>query len=201
MGYARPGGIHTGVVEFAPAHGKRLELLLDTVTAVRRVAVLVETSSGSSALDEALAQFRAARPAVDLVVMRVSRTEGQAGISSRIRAAGVHAAYVPLEGEIDAVADAVFAALRAERIPTISEARRDIGRGAIMSLEVDRDDVVQRLSHQLALVLLGADPARVPVQSPRKFMLTLNLDAAAELGVRVPRTILRRAEVIVANGR
>jgi putative ABC transport system substrate-binding protein len=45
--------------------------------------------------------------------------------------------------------------------------------------------------------LRGAKPADLPVEQPTKFELAVNLKAARELGVKVPASILARADYLV----
>ena len=43
----------------------------------------------------------------------------------------------------------------------------------------------------------GRPPAEMPVEQPTRFELSLNLKTARELGIKVPGTILLRAETVI----
>ena len=51
-----------------------------------------------------------------------------------------------------------------------------------------------------SLVLQNVPPGTIPC-SRRKFLLTVNLDAAKRIGIEVPRSLLLQAEVVIADGR
>jgi putative ABC transport system substrate-binding protein len=46
-------------------------------------------------------------------------------------------------------------------------------------------------------VLQGSSPSALPVQQPTKFELVVNLRAARALGVKVPRSIVLRADRVI----
>lgn len=199
--YAQPGGTATGVVEFAPVHGKRLDLLRDLVPSAQATAIVLETNSASDVLDASLAEYSRAHPHPALKVFRVATGEAVDSIARRLRESKIDSAYVPLVGDIDRVVQPALEALARARVPAISERKADVRRGAVMALEVDRDALFERVAHQIALVLENVPPGTIPVQSPRKFLLTVNLDAAKRIGIDVPRSLLLQAEVVIADGR
>jgi len=46
-------------------------------------------------------------------------------------------------------------------------------------------------------VLKGANPAGIPVELPTKFELVVNMKTAKSLGIKIPNSILVRADKVI----
>jgi putative ABC transport system substrate-binding protein len=196
--YARPGTGRTGVTESVPVHGRRLDFLADLLPGATRIGVVFGPESADESVWDAIRDYQAAHPSKSFVRFRVARGESAETIGARLRRERIQALYVPLVGEIDAISEALFAAVRGARLPAITERHQDMKLGAVMAFQVERD-VLPRLAHQLALVLRKTSPNDIPVLTPRRHVLSLNLPVAARLGLSIPRNLLRQAEVIVTH--
>jgi putative ABC transport system substrate-binding protein len=88
-----------------------------------------------------------------------------------------------------------FAAM--SRLPAIYGLREFVDAGGLMSYGTDRRDLFRRSAIYVHRILTGARPADLPVEQPTKFELAINLKTAKVLGLRIPPSLLQRADYIV----
>jgi putative ABC transport system substrate-binding protein len=58
-------------------------------------------------------------------------------------------------------------------------------------------DLFRRAATFVGKILKGANPAVLPVEEPVQYELIINLSTAKALGLRVPQSILLRADQVV----
>jgi putative ABC transport system substrate-binding protein len=69
--------------------------------------------------------------------------------------------------------------------------------GALFSLTQDYSDIGQQTADLAIRVLAGAKPGDIPVISPRKVYLYLNLRAANEIGLKIPQAVVQSATKVI----
>jgi len=69
--------------------------------------------------------------------------------------------------------------------------------GGLASYGVDRRDQYRRAADYIARILKGDKPADLPAQTPTKFELVVNLNAAKLLGVSIPNSLLATADDVI----
>ncbi len=83
------------------------------------------------------------------------------------------------------------------RLPTISDADGFAEAGGLMFYGADPVSVYQRLAVYIDRVLKGANPASIPIEQPKTYLLVVNLKSARAQGLKIPETILLRADKVL----
>ncbi len=66
-----------------------------------------------------------------------------------------------------------------------------------MSYGPDMDEVFDRAAGLADRILKGTRPAELPLEQPTRFRFALNLKTAKALGIKIPNSILVRADMVI----
>ena len=196
--YAHPGGRFTGLSLLTPElSGKRLELLMETVRGLSRVAVLLNPGnlSNFAFLEETQAAGR--RLGIEVRPFEVHNNDQiELAIEKAVSArAGALIAFD--DPVIHSDRKRIIAQAAKHRLPAMYGTREFADEGGLMAYGPHRPDLYRRTAIYVDKILKGAKPADLPVEQPTKFELIVNLKAAKALGLDMPTTLLLRAHEVI----
>ena len=196
---ARPGGNLTGSAmgvggDFA---GKWVELLKEAVPALSHAAVLWNSANESSA-QSAAAIRDAAR------ILNVKLELFDAGNATRLDWALKRIAAGRYDGMIIAP-DPYFNANRgrlvrfaaSQRLPAVYFFRSFADAGGLMAYGANNAESIRSAAKYVDRILKGARPMELPVEQPTKFELVINLKTARALGLKIPQSLIVRADQLI----
>ena len=198
---ARPGGNITGLSALNPELvGKRLELLKQAVPGVSRVAVLWQPGAfgeraekdmlkGAEVAARALGvqpQFVEARGPADFDRAFSDMTKTRAGALTVL---GSNMFVSERRRLVDLAAK--------NRLPAVYAVREFVDAGGLMAYGPNLADLYRRAATYVDKILKGAKPGDLPVEQPTKYELVINLKAAKALGLKIPQSVLERADHVV----
>ena len=193
---ARPGGNITGVSLMAVAsHGKSVELFRDMLPSARRVGVLGHSTNpvfAKAMLDEVLLAGGPTGIRIRPVVMIRGADEAETAFATLVRD---RADAVVVQGSL-AIKSLTDVAIK-YRVPTASTARAFADIGGLMAFGADGPAAVRHGAKFVHRVLQGKQPKDIPIEQPTKFELAINLKTAKAIGLKIPKTFLLRADVVL----
>jgi putative ABC transport system substrate-binding protein len=200
---ARPGGNLTGVsVDTGPEiYGKRLSLLKEAVPGLAKLGHL----SGPAVTGETDFELVAAREWAERrgVAIMSSVPSGRfdeedyrrqfADLSS----AGVDALFINSTPVHFANRRLVVKLVDEAGLPAIYATRGFVEIGGLMAYGVDFQEIYGQVAVQIDQILRGKNPGEIPYYQPTKFVLSVNLKAAARLGLSLSQSLLAQADEVI----
>jgi putative tryptophan/tyrosine transport system substrate-binding protein len=196
---ARPDGNLTGTAmgvggDFA---GKWVELLKEAVPGLSHAAVLWNSGNESSAQSAA-----AIRNAAQTLNVKLQLFD--AGTPTRLDWAMKSIASSRFDGIIIAP-DPYFNANRtrlvrfaaSQRLPAVYFFRSFAEAGGLMAYGASNAESIRVAAKYVDRILRGARPMELPIDQPTRFDLVINLKTAKALGLKIPQSLLVRADQII----
>ena len=194
---AKPGGNITGITYFlTELCEKRLELLKEIVPRTRRVAFLMNADNQAMH-----ALYKAMEPAakslkLELHSMLVRRPEEIDSAFQAMASNHTNAVVIVEDPWLTGNAKRIVDLATKSRILSISS-DDIIEPGGLAAYGINFSDMFRYLAMFVDKILKGAKPADLPVERPVKFEFIVNLKTAKALGVKIPQTILVRADKVI----
>jgi putative ABC transport system substrate-binding protein len=194
---ARPGGNTTGFMIFEYSlSGKWLELLKEIAPQVTQAAVLRDSANPAG-----IAQFGAIRATASSLGVDVSpvdtRNPGEIERAVAAFARRANGGLIVTGSAATVHHDLIITLAARYKVPAVYNDRSQVTDGGLISYGPDRVDQFRAAAGYVDRILKGEKPADLPVQSPTKYDLVLNLKTAKALGLEIPLTLLARADEVI----
>jgi putative ABC transport system substrate-binding protein len=199
---ARPGGNLTGISSLGPdLVGKSLDVLNQAVPGLRSIGVLWHPGvSGDPTAKNMLAQARAAGRTLG-VRLHFAEVRGPADFErafSQMAQARAGAVVVLPNAELATHGPRLTDLAARKKLPALYLSMQEIVRvGGLMSYGADSRALVPHMATYVDKILKGARPGELPVEQPTKFELVINLKAAKAIGLKIPPSLLQRADQVI----
>jgi putative ABC transport system substrate-binding protein len=195
---AHPGGNVTGFMsyEFSSA-GKWLELLKQIAPNVTRAAFLRDGTQGSGTSQ--FAAIQALAPSLKMEVNPINMRdtgEIERGITAFARSA--NGGLISAASSTTQFYSHVIIMLAARhKLPAVYTDRSYVADGGLASYGISLIEQYRKAAGYVDRILRGEKPADLPVQTPTKYELAINLKTAKALGLTVPPTMLALADEVI----
>jgi putative tryptophan/tyrosine transport system substrate-binding protein len=195
---AHPGGNATGVAAFEYGlAGKWLELLKEITPSVIRTAVLRDGATVHGAGQFAIIQSLAPSLGVDVSSINLSSaSEVERAITAFLRRPNGSLITTGGFGSLTH-RDLIIALAAKHKLPTVYWNRQFVAGGGLISYGPSLLDQYRLAAGYVDRIFRGEKPADLPVQTPNKYELVINLKTAKALGLAVPPTLLATADEVI----
>ena len=193
---ARPGRNVTGLTIMSPElSAKRLELLQEMVPGLSYVAALSDATISRS-------QVSATEDAARAMSLKLEVMEARSGdqIADAFRTAkdnGAQAVNVLASPILSQLFREVIGASAKYRLPAIYQWKEHADAGGLISYGPSLAAMWRQSGTIVATILNGANPESLPFEQPIKFELAVNARTADALGLRIPPSVLVRADEVI----
>ena len=198
-GLAHPGGNITGFTTFEPEMGgKWLEVLKGIAPRVTRVALIFNPATQPDyamfvrSIERAAPSF-----AVEPITMPVHSVIEVEDAMAALRREGGGSFIVLPDVFTSTNVDAIVASAAQHGLPALYPFPFFARRGGLVSYGPSLTDLFRRSASYVDRILRGTKPGELPVQSPNKFELAINLKTAKALGLEIPPTLIAIADEVI----
>jgi putative ABC transport system substrate-binding protein len=194
----KPGGNATGFTIYEYGMGaKWLEILKEIAPRVTRAGILRDHANVAEIGIVGAIQSMAPSLGMQLSPINLGNaSEIERGITAfalepnrGLIAVGSSSAFVHREQ--------IIALAARYQLPAVYPDRGFITAGGLISYGPDRLDDYRRAASYVDRILKGEKPADLPVQTPTKYELVINLKTAKALGLEVPPALLSRTDEVI----
>jgi len=197
---ARPGGNLTGMsIQSPEVIEKRLELLLETIPGAKRVGYLSADPPGQQSVTVNIGVLLDLGKRIGIEIQPIG-----AGVTGEFKPVFLEMVEKKIDGVIVSPTSRLvphaqkLAGLAVEsKLPMIADQTIYAENGALLSFGASRLEMCRRAASMVDKILKGTTPAAIPVEQPTRFEVVVNMRTAKALGLKIPSTVLARADRLI----
>lgn len=192
---SRPGGNVTGVTTLTGGLiGKGIELLKEMVPGLTRVGVLLGSGATNYSINVREAEAAARTLKLELHARGARPPEEIEVAVAALAKSRVGAIFVVGSTALASHSESVVAAIARHRIPAAFTSERYTEAGGLMVYTPSVKKAFVRAAGYVDRILKGSRAAEMPIEQTSDLELVINLKTARALGIKIPQTILQRAD-------
>jgi putative ABC transport system substrate-binding protein len=194
----RPGGNLTGVTLYRSDEEKRLELLREIAPKSVRLGVVVDKwwdlgPGYRHPASQILEKTAREKFGFDVRFFRIDSMDDMKRLAGNPAARAMDVWYVPLTKPGFDQPEEFTRAMATFRRPAIYYLPLFTQAGGLISYQQTFENPFATWATMLGLILDGFPPGEIPIERPKVFELAVNVKAAREQGIVIPKSILLRA--------
>ncbi len=177
--------------------GKRFELLQEISPRVKRIAMPVDPNGVNYKSIVPEARQAASKLGLAISEIHIASVGEIAAIARGIKRQNYDAIFHPPDSLVTEGIDLVVEQSIKEKLPLITSLLVNVRRGCLATYAADYTALGRQGAALADKIFKGIKPSELPIESPYKLKLVLNLKTAKAIGLNIPKEILLRADEIV----
>lgn len=189
----KPTGNVTGLSDLSPI-GQHIDLMKELLPNLQTIGAVYNPGEANSVALMTLLKSEAAKRNIQIIESTALKS---ADIQSATQAivAKSDVLYAMIDNTVASAIDGMVAAANQAKKPVFAASTTYIESGAVIGLGADYYQVGIQTADYVAAILEGKQPSELPVHVAKASDLIINTQAATQLGINIPQSILERAEV------
>ena len=195
--FHRPGGRLTGVhSRFTNLAAKRLELLKEMIPGLRRVVTFYRPDNPANTEVIKTTRDAARRLNVEVAERYIASVDELRASLEALRPGDADAFY-SADSMVISQAQLVIDILNPKKVATIFNDRDLVMKGGLASYGASYHALGGLAAGQVERILRGAKPGDLPVEQLDRLYLAVNLKTANALDLKIPQSVLARADEVI----
>lgn len=177
---------------------KRLEILKQIDSTIKKVLIFYrpEDLSGGPATESILE--KAPEIGVEVAAVPIQKKEDIRDYLAKLKPGEIDAIMDPADSMTTAGLTEWGISKAAElKVPLMMLSKGECEKGALACFGVDYIDLGKQSSLMANQILIGIKPTNIPTETPRKFLLIINLKTATAIDLEIPEEVLHKADLII----
>jgi len=196
--YARPGGNVTGIMPYvAGLPTKQLELPRELVPGATRIGLLDDVTDPKARPQRREIEASGQKLEINIIPAEVRTAADISQAYETFSTGGAEVVVVEQSSMLINAGQVIADAAAAKKLPTLYGYHEHVEAGGLISYGVNLDWCYRRAAYFVDKILKGAKPADLPVEFPDTLELWINQKTAKALGLKIPPTLLVRADKII----
>src|SRR5215831_12571390 len=194
---ARPSGNVTGIAPYVKGlPAKQLELAREVVPGATRIGLVDDVNDPKAHPQRREIEAAGKELEIHILPAEVASTSDIGSAYDAFTAAGIEVVVVEQSNMLVSSRKQVAEAAAAKKLPTVYGYREHVV-GGLISYGINLNWCFHRAAYYVDEILKGAKPGDLPIEFPTKIEFVINLKTAETLGLKIPSTLLVRADEVI----
>jgi putative ABC transport system substrate-binding protein len=189
----KPGANITGMTDKSPVD-RQMDLIKEILPDTRKIGVIYNAGEANSVVLFNLVEAEAALRGWDVTGATVA-SSADVFQAAKSLVGRVDAVYIPTDNTVVSALESAIKVCAENDLPLFAADTDSVERGVLAALAIDYYRMGRQSAEMAKRILVdGANPATMPVESLKDLKLYINQQAAEAMDVELPSSVLQRAD-------